>query len=84
MTSLPSPPRQNKQLALENVLRLYLRHIQLVRPLALCHDQIVQPQKRLVLRQVLDAVLGRLSELKVRVEFIEVRVKVVEVRVKMR
>ena len=58
-------PHQNKALALEAVLGLYLRHLRLLGRLALCYDQTVHPQKRLVLRRSLDAVMGRLVELKV-------------------
>ena len=59
------PPPQNKSLALESVLGLYLRHLRLLGRLARCYDQTVHPQKRLVLRRSLDAVMGRLLELKV-------------------
>ncbi|KAL8164760.1 UNVERIFIED_CONTAM: hypothetical protein K2H54_004085 [Gekko kuhli] len=43
---------------------LFLRYVQIARRLEACYDQGVQPQKRPVLRRLLDAVLGRLLELK--------------------
>ncbi|XP_037077892.1 dynein regulatory complex protein 11-like [Pollicipes pollicipes] len=57
-------PEHNKSLALEVVLGLYLRHLLVFRRLMLCYDQTVHPQKRLVMRKSLDAVMGRMAELK--------------------
>lgn len=43
---------------------LYVRYIQVFRQLEKVYDQIVHPQKRLVIRIVLDGVMGRVLELK--------------------
>lgn len=43
---------------------LYLRYIVVANRLSECVDQIVQPQKRLLIRKLLEATLGRILELK--------------------
>lgn len=43
---------------------LYVKYIQIFRALEQAYDQIVHPQKRRVLRHVLDGVMGRVLELK--------------------
>ena len=43
---------------------MYIKYIQIFRRLELSYDQIVHPQKRRVLRHVLDGVMGRVLELK--------------------
>ncbi|XP_050294675.1 dynein regulatory complex protein 11 [Anthonomus grandis grandis] len=43
---------------------LYLRYIVIANKLANCVDQMVQPQKRILLRKLLEATLGRILELK--------------------
>ena len=53
---------------------MYIKYIQIFRRLEQCYDQIVHPQKRRVLRHVLDGVMGRILELKnemVELEFSE-------------
>jgi len=53
---------------------MYIKYIQIFRRLELCYDQIVHPQKRRVLRHVLDGTMGRILELKhemVNLEFSE-------------
>ncbi len=52
-------------MAFRTVSRVYLRYTRVLRNLDVCYDQIVQPQKRILLRQILDAVIGRILELKV-------------------
>ena len=44
---------------------LYLRYISISNRLTDCVDQIVQPQKRALARKILEAVLGRILELKI-------------------
>lgn len=51
--------QQRKQLA-----TLYVRYIMVANKLSVCVDQIVQPQKRALIRKLLEAVLGRILELK--------------------
>ena len=43
---------------------MYIKYIQIFRRLEQCYDQVVHPQKRRVLRHVLDGVMGRVLELK--------------------
>lgn len=53
---------------------MYIKYIQIFRKLEQCYDQIVHPQKRRVLRHVLDGAMGRILELKhemVNLEFSE-------------
>lgn len=51
-------------MAFKNVSRLYLQYVVIFRHLDTCYDQIVHPQKRILLRQLLDATIGRILELK--------------------
>ncbi|XP_069677027.1 dynein regulatory complex protein 11-like [Periplaneta americana] len=46
------------------VFTLYLKYIELIRNLDQCYDQIVQPQKRPMIRKLLEMCLGRMLELK--------------------
>lgn len=43
---------------------LYLRYIVVANRLSVCVDQIIQPQKHLLIRKLLEATLGRILELK--------------------
>ena len=43
---------------------MYIKYIQIFRRLSDSYDQIVHPQKRRVLRHVLDGTMGRILELK--------------------
>lgn len=43
---------------------MYVKYVQTFRKLEECYDQITQAQKRRILRQVLDGVIGRMIELK--------------------
>ena len=42
----------------------FIRYLTSVSKLSQCYDQIVQPQKRLLLRRLLDTTMGRLMEIK--------------------
>ncbi|KAL5964794.1 Dynein regulatory complex protein 11, partial [Taenia solium] len=44
--------------------KLFVRYIQILRDVERCYDQIVHPQKRILLRKLLDGVIGRVLELK--------------------
>jgi hypothetical protein len=46
------------------VADLYVRYIDLGNRLELCYDRVVQPQKRALLRRLLDSAYGRVLELK--------------------
>lgn len=43
---------------------MYIKYVQIFRKLEQCYDQVVHPQKRRVLRHVLDGTMGRVLELK--------------------
>lgn len=43
---------------------LYVRYLQIFRQLDKVYDQVVHPQKRRVIRTILDGVMGRILELK--------------------
>jgi hypothetical protein len=43
---------------------MYVKYVQAFRKLEECYDQVTQSQKRRILRQVLDGVIGRIIELK--------------------
>ncbi|XP_048509983.1 dynein regulatory complex protein 11-like [Athalia rosae] len=43
---------------------MYIRYRELIRRLALCHDQVCQSQKRDLIKQVLDCAIGRMLEYK--------------------
>lgn len=63
MTS-PMQLFQDRQAAFQLLATMYIKYIQIMRRLEQCYDQIVQPQKRRVLRHCLDGVMGRILELK--------------------
>ncbi|XP_020278501.1 IQ and AAA domain-containing protein 1-like [Pseudomyrmex gracilis] len=50
--------------ALDSALSLYVRYRNLVRRLVICYDQMVQTQKRELVKQVLDCAVGRMLEYK--------------------
>ncbi|CAK8678578.1 unnamed protein product [Clavelina lepadiformis] len=57
-------PEKDRLTVFQNLATLYIKYIQILRKLESCYDQIVHPQKRRVLRQVLDGTMGRLLEVK--------------------
>ena len=67
-------PFQDRQAAFQILATMYIKYIQIFRRLEQSYDQMVHPQKRRVLRHVLDGVMGRVLELKnemVNLEFSE-------------
>ena len=65
---------QDRLAAFQLLATMYIKYIQIFRRLEQCYDQIVHPQKRRVLRHVLDGTMGRILELKnemVNLEFSE-------------
>ena len=60
----PPKPEKDRLTAFQNIATLYIKYLQIFRKLEQCYDQIVHPQKRRVLRHVLDGVMGRVLELK--------------------
>ncbi|XP_066483591.1 IQ and AAA domain-containing protein 1-like [Tiliqua scincoides] len=59
----PARPERSRATFGHALATLFVRYVQVARRAEACYDQVVQPQKRLVLRRLLDAVLGRLLEL---------------------
>lgn len=59
-----APHEKDKQAAQTLVSELYVKYITAVNKLDQCYDQIVHPQKRLVVRKLLDSCIGRVLELK--------------------
>lgn len=57
-------PQKDKRKASGVVCDLYVRYVTALASLDQCYDQMVQPQKRLLVRKLLDATLGRMLELK--------------------
>ncbi|XP_022235649.1 IQ and AAA domain-containing protein 1-like, partial [Limulus polyphemus] len=64
LSSEPQLPERDQQVAFQRVAKLYVNYIQIMRSLEACYDQMVHPQKRRVVRQLLDATVGRVLELK--------------------
>ncbi|XP_076363587.1 dynein regulatory complex protein 11 isoform X2 [Tachypleus tridentatus] len=57
-------PERDQQVAFKRVAKLYVNYIQIMRSLETCYDQMVHPQKRRLVRQLLDDTIGRVLELK--------------------
>ncbi|XP_055696973.1 dynein regulatory complex protein 11 [Phlebotomus papatasi] len=57
-------PQFDKSAAQTAIFELYVKYICIANKLEEIYDQMVQPQKRLLVRKVLDACLGRVVELK--------------------
>uniref|UniRef100_A0A8D2ZQ37 AAA+ ATPase domain-containing protein n=1 Tax=Scophthalmus maximus TaxID=52904 RepID=A0A8D2ZQ37_SCOMX len=60
----PPLPEKDRVVFFQRVAVLYMRYIQIFRQLETIYDQVVHPQKRRVIRAILDGVIGRLLELK--------------------
>ncbi|KAL7977913.1 hypothetical protein Chor_010865, partial [Crotalus horridus] len=60
----PRKAEKSRAVFWHRLANLFLRYVQVARRLEACYDQVVHPQKRLVLRPLLESVLGRLLELK--------------------
>jgi len=72
--AVPPKPEKDRIAAFQQLAVMYIKYIQIFRKLEECYDQVVHPQKRLILRHVLDGAMGRLLELKnnmVQLEFSE-------------
>uniref|UniRef100_A0A8C6XWK3 IQ motif containing with AAA domain 1 n=1 Tax=Naja naja TaxID=35670 RepID=A0A8C6XWK3_NAJNA len=67
-------PLKDHLLVFQMLATFYIKYVQIFHNLESAYDQIVHPQKRLIIRQVLDGVMGRILELKnemVELEFSE-------------
>uniref|UniRef100_F6UHC0 Uncharacterized protein n=1 Tax=Ciona intestinalis TaxID=7719 RepID=F6UHC0_CIOIN len=70
----PPKPEKDRLTVFQKLATLYIKYVQIFRKLESSYDQIVHPQKRRILRQVLDGTMGRLLEVKdemVNLEFSE-------------
>uniref|UniRef100_A0A8C6I316 IQ motif containing with AAA domain 1 n=1 Tax=Mus spicilegus TaxID=10103 RepID=A0A8C6I316_MUSSI len=59
-----SEPQANKVLVFQMLATFYINYVQIFRNMENVYDQIVHPQKRMLIRKVLDGVMGRILELK--------------------
>lgn len=57
-------PQKDRKKAHNTVSELYVRYIIVCNKLEVCYDQVIQPQKRILLKQLLVSCLGRILELK--------------------
>ncbi|XP_059470997.1 dynein regulatory complex protein 11 isoform X2 [Neocloeon triangulifer] len=57
-------PERDKKLSHTIVSGLYAKYALVLKKLDACFDQTVQPQKRIMIRKLLDATIGRLIEVK--------------------
>ena len=55
---------KDRELAYKAVSKLYLQYVKIFRTLDTCYDQMVHPQKRMLVRKLLDSTIGRILELK--------------------
>ncbi|CAB1324598.1 unnamed protein product [Coregonus sp. 'balchen'] len=60
----PPRPEKDRVVFFQRLATLYVRYVQIFRQLEEAYDQVVHPQKRRVIREVLDGVMGRVLELK--------------------
>ncbi|XP_038571768.1 dynein regulatory complex protein 11 [Micropterus salmoides] len=60
----PPRPEKDRVVFFQRLAMLYVRYIQVFRHLEKVYDQVVHPQKRRVIRAILDGVMGRVLELK--------------------
>ncbi|XP_036029377.1 dynein regulatory complex protein 11 [Onychomys torridus] len=57
-------PQRNKVIVFQMLATFYIKYVQIFRNMENVYDQIVHPQKRLLIRKILDGVMGRILELK--------------------
>ncbi|NWY55162.1 DRC11 protein, partial [Chionis minor] len=57
-------PEKDRVKAFKMLAISYIKYMQIFRNLETAHDQLVHQQKRMVIRQVLDGVIGRILEMK--------------------
>ncbi|XP_044182545.1 dynein regulatory complex protein 11-like [Acropora millepora] len=60
----PAKPEKDRIAAFQMFAVMYIKYIQIFRRIEECYDQVVHPQKRRVLRHLLDGIMGRILELK--------------------
>ncbi|KAL0624975.1 Dynein regulatory complex protein 11 [Plecturocebus cupreus] len=57
-------PQRNQAFIFQMLATFYIKYVQIFRNLENVYDQIIHPQKRILIRKVLDGVMGRVLELK--------------------
>uniref|UniRef100_A0A3Q2P1Z8 IQ and AAA domain-containing protein 1 n=1 Tax=Fundulus heteroclitus TaxID=8078 RepID=A0A3Q2P1Z8_FUNHE len=60
----PPPPQRDRVVFFQQLATLYVRYLQVFRQLEEAHNLLVHPQKRRLVRVILNGVMGRLLELK--------------------
>jgi hypothetical protein len=60
----PPKPEKDNLAAFQKVSSMYIKYVLAFRKLEECYDQIVHPQKRRLLRHMLDGTIGRILEIK--------------------
>ncbi|XP_030288191.1 dynein regulatory complex protein 11 [Sparus aurata] len=60
----PPRPEKDRVVFFQRLAMLYVRYIQIFRQLEKVYDQVVHPQKRQLIRVILNSVIGRVLELK--------------------
>ena len=64
MLELDPPTDEDEDEAFQHFSYLYIKYVQIFKNLEDCYDQHVHPQKRLDVKEVLEAVMGRMLEIK--------------------
>lgn len=64
LPSEPLRPERDRVVFFQRLTNLYVRYVRIFRQLEEAYDLIVHPQKRRLIRDVLDGVIGRVLELK--------------------
>jgi IQ and AAA domain-containing protein len=64
MLELDPPQDQEEEEAFQHFSYLYIKYVQIYKNLEDCYDQHVHPQKRIDIKEVLEAVIGRMLEIK--------------------
>ncbi|KFV05284.1 IQ and AAA domain-containing protein 1, partial [Tauraco erythrolophus] len=57
-------PEKDRVQVFKMLAASYVKYMQIFRNLEMAHDQLIHQQKRIVIRQVLDGVIGRILEIK--------------------
>ncbi|XP_004262606.1 dynein regulatory complex protein 11 [Orcinus orca] len=57
-------PQRNQVFIFQMLATFYIKYVQIFRNLENVYDQMVHPQKRILIRKLLDGVMGRILELK--------------------
>lgn len=64
LPSEPVRPERDRMVFFQRLTTLYVRYVRIFRNLEETYDQIIHPQKRRLIRDMLDGVIGRVLELK--------------------